>query len=206
MSNVSIGFTKFDTLELRSEEIIISNKQYTDMTDLSSTILIHQAKSEATTILTDQANETCQVFSADGVCDKLGVDKQFLGELVDVARSEIPTIIDQANADLEELSAVLKTATECGERYLESLHRLHDNTETLSLDEIEKLLPQARSLVVPVAIMRDQWERSRQTIISELHRGFLRFDAEATQEGYPPRQRSECEGGHSQGLPATTDD
>jgi len=135
--------------------------------------------------LATTAPEIPSAFSAEPVQERLGVvDKQFLGELVAVARSEIPVIVAQAALDLEEMAMATQAATECGERYLRTLHRLSENVETLLIDRMTASLPRARALVVPVAMTHHQLKESTRHVIGTFNREFANFTAAAAEAGF----------------------
>lgn len=167
---------------------MLSTNKTNNMNKHVSEALMDQAKGGAAlNTVGEQGVRVC--FSTSRVCETLCVDDNFVGELVGVARSEIPHIIDQTDTDLKDLINALNTAVECGERYLVSLSRLCENTETLSLDEMNKLLPEARCMAVPVVTTREHVIRTRRTLIDRFTQEFQRFDAEATEAGFPPKRK-----------------
>ena len=159
-----------------------------DTNEYVSQVLMVQAK-DGTALGTIGEQDGSVGFSTSRVCETLCADEQFIGELVGIARSEIPGILDQIDTDLKDLIDALNTAVEYGDRYLRSIHGLRENTEPLLLDGMNKLLPEARCVVIPVVTTRDHATRIRRTLIDRLTKEFQRFEIEATEAGFAPPKR-----------------
>jgi len=166
------------------EENLGDTSDDTSVDDHVSALLTHQALADHTSpIITIPVVPTA--FNTEHVQNRLGIDRQFLGELIGVARSDIPVIIAQAALELDAMLAAMQTATECGEHYLRTLHRLQENTETLSIEAMTAILPEGRALVVPVAMTRHHLEEARRHVIDTLNQELANFTAAATAAGFP---------------------
>jgi len=132
------------------------------------------------------AQETdLETFPISRIKEQLGVDDQFLGELVGIARAEIPSIITQASRELEEMSVAMEAVAQMGERYLWTLHRLQENISMLSMDAMAEQMPSARGLVVPMAIVNQRFRESSRGVVDSLNQEFAQFDVVATSTGFP---------------------
>ena len=165
------------------EENLGDTSDDTSVDDHVSALLTHQALADHTSPIIIPVVPTA--FNTEHVQNRLGIDRQFLGELIGVARSEIPVIIAQAALELDAMLAAMQTATECGEHYLRTLHRLQENTETLSIEAMTAILPEGRALVVPVAMNRHHLEEARRHVIDTLNQELANFTAAATAAGFP---------------------